>query len=124
MFPLVRVLWPFVWVLVAVLLWFSQFLVPGLGLVDWVLLAVGARHSWLRAWWVHFCVLAVFLAALQLPWRAVAGFLFLGCSCVARVCGAGAAGALVCGVRWWGSCRWRLWQCVLSACAGVCAVCW
>ena len=28
----------------------------------------------------------------------------------------------MCGVRLWGSCRWRLW-CVLCACAGVCAVC-
>ena len=27
-------------------------------------------------------------------------------------------------VRLWGSCRWRLWRCVLCACAGVCAVCW
>ena len=44
--------------------------------------------------------------------------------CVCCVCGAGGACALVCGVRLWGSCRWRLWGCVLCACAGVCAVCW
>ena len=44
--------------------------------------------------------------------------------CVCCVCGAGGACALVCGVRLWGSCRWRLWCCVLCACAGVCAVCW
>ena len=25
---------------------------PGLGVVGWVLLGGGARHSWLRAWWV------------------------------------------------------------------------
>ena len=29
--------------------------------------------------------------------------------CVCCVCGAGGACALVCGVRLWGSCRWRLW---------------
>ena len=46
---------------------------------------MAARHSWLRAWWVHLCVLAVFLAALQLPWRGVAGFLFFGFACVAFV---------------------------------------
>ena len=57
----------------------------GLGVVGWVLLGVAARHSWLRAWWVHLCVLAVFLAALQLPWRGVAGFLFFGFACVAFV---------------------------------------
>ena len=88
-----------------------------------MLLGVAARHSWLRAWLVHLCVLAVFLAALQLPWRGVAGFLFFGLSCAACVCGAGSACALVCGVRLWGSCRCRLWWCVLCACAGVCAVC-
>ena len=44
--------------------------------------------------------------------------------CVCCVCGAGGACALVCGVRSWGSCRWRLWGCVFCACAGVCAVCW
>ena len=123
MFPLVRLLWRPVLVLVAVLVWLSQFLVLGLGVVGWVLLGVGACHSWLRAWLV-LCVLAVFLAAMQLPWRGVAGFLFFGFSCVACVCGAGGARALVCGVRLWGSCRWLLWQCVLCACAGVCAVCW
>ena len=30
----------------------------------------------------------------------------------------------MCGVRLWGSCRWRLWGCVLCARSGVCAVCW
>ena len=44
--------------------------------------------------------------------------------CVCCVCGAGGVCALVCGVPLWGSCRWRLWWCVLCACAGVCAVCW
>ena len=39
----------------AVLVWVSQLLVLGVGLGvvgPWVLLDVGARHSWLRAWWV------------------------------------------------------------------------
>ena len=98
MFPLVRVLWCPVWVLVAVLVWVSQLLVLGLGVVGWVLLGVGARQTWLRSWWVYLCVLAVFLAALQLPWRGVAGFLFFGFSFVACVSGAGGARALVCGV--------------------------
>ena len=44
--------------------------------------------------------------------------------CVCCVCGAGGACVLVCGVRLWGSCRWRFWGCVLCACLGVCAVCW
>ena len=60
MFPLVRVLWRTVWVVlvwlfVVVLVWVSQLLVLGVGLGvvgRWVLLGVGARHSWLRAWWV------------------------------------------------------------------------
>ena len=56
-FPLVRVLWRSVWVLVAVQVWVSQLLVLGLGVVGWVLLGVGARDSWLRAWWV--CLPAV-----------------------------------------------------------------
>ena len=124
LFLLVRVLWRSVWVFVAVLVWVSPLLVLGLGVVGWVLLGVGARHSWLRAWWVYLCVLAVFLAAVQLPWRAVAGFLFFGFSCVACVCGEVGARALVCGVHLSDSCRWRLWRCVLCACAGVCAVCW
>ena len=59
-FPLVRVLWfsvwvVLVWLMVAVLVWVSQLLVPGvrLGVVGrWVLLGAGARHSWLTAWWV------------------------------------------------------------------------
>ena len=45
-------LWRSVWVLVAVQVWVSQLLVLGLGVVGWVLLDVGARHSWLRALWV------------------------------------------------------------------------
>ena len=49
-----RVMWRSVWVLVAVQVWVSQLLVPGLGVVGWVLLGVGARHSWLRAWWRLF----------------------------------------------------------------------
>ena len=60
MFPLVRVSWRsvwvvLVWVVVAVLVWVSQLLVlgVGLGVVDrWMLLGVDARHSWLRAWWL------------------------------------------------------------------------
>ena len=52
MLSLVRVLWRSVWVLVAVQVWVSQLLVLGLGVVGWVLLGVGARHSWLRACWV------------------------------------------------------------------------
>ena len=48
-FPLVRVLWRSVWVLAAVQVWVSQFLALGLGVAGWVLLGVGARHSWLRA---------------------------------------------------------------------------
>ena len=72
---------------------------PGFG-PGWLGVAgCGARHSWLRAWLVHLCVPAVFLAALQLPWRGVAGILFFGFSCVACVCGAGGARALVCAVR-------------------------
>ena len=58
------------------------------------------------------------------PLAGGAWFLFFGFSCVVCVCGAGGACALVCGVCLWGSCRWRLWWCVLCACAGVCAVCW
>ena len=42
---------------------------------------------------------------------------------VCCVCGAGGACALVCAVRLWCACRWRLWRCVLCACTGVCAVC-
>ena len=133
MFPLVRVLWRPVWVLVAVLVWVSQFLVLGLGVVGWVLLGVVARHSWLRAWWVHLCVLAVFLAALQLPWRGVAGFFFVGFSCVACVCGAGGvwcafvglvsvAAVAVCVVRM----RGRVWGVLvvrLGACPRLSGLC-
>ena len=53
-FPLVRVLWCSVWVLAAVQVWVSQFLALGLGVAVWVLLGVGARHSWLRARWRSF----------------------------------------------------------------------
>ena len=35
-------------------MWVSQFLALGLGVVGWVLLGVGARHSWLRARWRSF----------------------------------------------------------------------
>ena len=66
----------------------------------------------------------VFLAALQLPQRGVAGLLFFGFSCVVCVCGAGGARTLVCCARLWGSCGWRLWRCVLCGRAGVCAACW
>ena len=51
-----RVLWRSVWVLVAVQVWVSQLLVIGLGVVGLVLLGVGARHSWLSAWWVALVV--------------------------------------------------------------------
>ena len=119
-----RVLWRSVRVLVAVVVWVSRLVVLGLGVVGWVLLGVGARHSWLRAWWVYPCVLAVFLAALQLPCWGVAGFLFFAFLCVVCVCGASGARTLVCGVRLWGSCWWRLWRCVLCARVGMCAVCW
>ena len=53
-FPLVRVLWCSVWVSAAVQVWVSQFLALGLGVAVWVLLGVGARHSWLRARWRSF----------------------------------------------------------------------
>ena len=66
----------------------------------------------------------VFLAALQLLWRRVAGLLFLGFSCVVCACGAGGARLLVCCARLWGSCWWRLGRCVLCARGGVCAMCW
>ena len=93
----------------------------GVGVVGcWVLLGVGARHSSLRAWWVYPCVLAVFLAALQLPWRGLLGSCSLGfrvlCAfvvravlalwCVVCVCGARVGGA--CG----GMCCVRAWACV------------
>ena len=94
-----------------------------LGVAVRVLLGVAVRHSWLRAWWVLLCVLAVSGG----PAAPLAGG---GCwvpvvwVCVCCVCGAGGACTLVCGVRLWGSCRWRLWGCVLCARSGVCAVCW
>ena len=49
-----RVLWCSVWVLAAVQVWVSQFLALGLGSAVWVLLGVGVRLSWLRAWWRSF----------------------------------------------------------------------
>ena len=52
LFLLVRVLWRSVWVFVAVQVWVSQLLVLGFGVVGWGLLRVGARNSWLRAWWL------------------------------------------------------------------------
>ena len=58
-------------------------------------------------------VLAVFLAALQLPWRGVAGFLFFGFACVAFVVRAVLAlwcVVCVCGAR------------VGGGCGGVCCV--
>ena len=63
-FLLVRVLWRSVWVLVAVQLWVVQLLVLGLSVVGWMLLGVGACHSWLRACWV---ALVAFVR--QLCWR-------------------------------------------------------
>ena len=56
----------------------------------------------------------VFLAALQLLWRRVAGLLFLGFSCVVCVCGAGGALLLVCCAR--------VWARVGGGCNGVCCV--
>ena len=119
--PLVRVSWRPVWALVAVLVWVSWCPVLVLGVAVRVFLGVAVRHSWLRAWWVLLCVLAasggpaVPLAGCWVPVVWV---------CVCCVCGAGGACALVCGARLWGSCRWRLWGCVLCARSGVCAVCW
>ena len=52
------VLWRSLRVLVAVQVWVSQLLVLGWGVVGWVLLGVGARHSWLRAWWHLFATCA------------------------------------------------------------------
>ena len=66
--------------------------------------------------WSTLSVLVVFLAALQLSSRRVAGFLFFGFACVVCVCGAGGARALVCCVCW------RLWWCVLCARGCVCGV--
>ena len=57
------------------------------------------------------------------PPAGVAGFLFIGFSCVVCACGAGSARALVRGVRLWGPCRWWLWRCVLCSRVGLCAVC-
>ena len=87
-YPAGEVLWRSVWVPMAVLMWVLQLLVLGLGVVGWVLLGVGARHSWLRVWWVYPCVLAVFLAALQLPWRGLPGSRSFGFRmCVRLWCG-------------------------------------
>ena len=82
-------------------------------MVGLVLLGVAARLSWMRAWWVHLCVLAVFLAALQLPWRGFAGLLFFGLACVVFV--VGAVLALWCVVCVCGAC-------VGGGCGGVCCV--
>ena len=121
--------WRFVWVLlVALLVWVSQSVVLGVGLGvvgRWVLLGVGPRHSWLRAWW------AVLLVGL--PFRPsgasggpapllVEGVGFFGFSCVVCVCGAGGARTFVCCVCLWGPCWWRPWWCVLCARGCVCGV--
>ena len=97
MFPLVRVLWRSVWVLVAVQVWVLQFLVLGLGVVGWVLLGVGARHSWLRAWWRLFASRAGVLGdadgggALGVTWcRGLGGG------------GRGVVGDGTLASRWWG----------------------
>ena len=112
MFPLVRVLWRsvwlvLVWVLVAVLVWVLLVLGVGLGVVGcWVLLGVGARHSWLRAWLVLLVGLPLCPSGVSGGPAAplVAGLLFFGFSCVVCVCGAGGARALVCCAHLWGSC--------------------
>ena len=96
-FPLVRVLWRSVWVLVAVQVWVSQFLALGLGVVGWVLLGVDADHSWLRARLRSFASRAGVLGdavgggALGVTW--------------CRGCGGGGRGVVGDGTlarRWWG----------------------
>ena len=96
-FPLVRVLWRSVWVLVAVQGWVSQLLVLVFGVVGWVLLGVGARHSLLGAWWRLFASRAGVLGdadgegALGVTW--------------CRDCGGGCRGVVGDGTlarRWWG----------------------
>ena len=96
-FLLVRVLWRWVWVLVAVQVWVSQLLVLGLDVVGWVLLGVGACHSWLRAWWRLFASCAGVLGGAD-------GGGALG---VTRCRGRGGGGRGVVGDgtlahRWWG----------------------
>ena len=92
-----RVMWRSVWVLVAVQVWVSQFLVLGLGVVLLVLLGVGARHSSLRARWRSFVSRAGVLGdadgggALGVTW--------------CRGCGGGGRGVVGDGTlarRWWG----------------------
>ena len=118
------------WLLVAVLVLVPQLLVLGVGLGvvgRWVLLGVGARHSWLRAWWVLLVGLPLCPSGVSggpaAPLAEGRWLLFLGFSCVVSVCGSGSARNLVCCARLWGSCWWQLWRCVLCARAGVCAVC-
>ena len=92
-----RVLWRSVWVLVAVQVWVSQLLVLGLGVVGWVLLGVGARQSWLRAWWRLFASCAGVLG------DADGGGALAVTRCRGR--GGGGRGALGDGTlarRWWG----------------------
>ena len=92
-----RVLWRPVWVLVAVLVWVSQFLVLGLGVVGWVLLGVAAHHSWLRARWRSFVSRAGVLG--DADGRGALG----GTWCRGR--GGGGRGAVGDGTlsrRWWG----------------------
>ena len=109
--------WCFRWFRVCPLVRVSWRPVSALGVAVRVFLGVAVRHSWLRAWWVLLCVLAasggpaVPLAGCWVPVVWV---------CVCCVCGAGGACALVCGARLWGSCRWRLWGCVVCTLGRVC----
>ena len=117
-----RVLWRsvwvvLVWVLVAVLVWVSQLLVLGVGsgvVGRWLLLGVGARQSWLRAWWVVLVDLPLCPSGVS---GGPAAPLVEGCW-VLVLC------IFPCCVCLWCSCWWWLWRCVLCARAGVCAVCW
>ena len=122
-----RVLWRsvwavLVWVLVAVLVWVSQLLVLSVGLGvfgRWVLLGVGARHSWLGAWWV-------LLVGLPMCPSGVSGG---PAAPLAEVCWALLLCVFLCCVRLW------CWPCsrfdvlcafvglVLVAAVAVCVVC-
>ena len=78
-----------------------------------MLLGVAVRHSWLRAWWVLLCVLAVSGSPAARLAGGVAGFPLFGFACVA--CVVRAAPVLwcvvcVCGAR------------VSGGCGGVCCV--